>query len=175
MLEQDARRAALAPSDRMASLLAPPEAEGGYEFILAEPLPDGTASWDRDEELRIHRRLFAAEENLLPPDSIPAGLAGTSLRGRFTRESAWTTSPAADPAHPFTGPLDPSRWRVTAASFTADVELDTQGPNDYRLPGQDVFVVVEDLSKPIGAPGRFLLGRWVNLDGAWTSIKSAWR
>jgi hypothetical protein len=161
--------------DLLASILAGPEVGGGYRFFLGAVLPDGTTNWDRDEELRIHRRLFDAEKGLLPPDSIPEGFAGIAISGDFGRESDWREP--LDPTPPVPGwpdPLDPTRWRRLEAWIRSDPVFGTTGPNEFRLEGHAFFVVVEELAKPLGTPGKFLLYRWED-DGSWGGIKAAWR
>ena len=142
-----------------------------YEFHFPDP-PNGEAFWDATEELRMHRRLFEPE-NVLPgepPASCPWLL---HLVVAFERESpSWTERPEYYRSASNPGGLDADRWRATGAIAQSECFVETASENDYRLESRSEFVVIEDRVKPLGAERKFLLYRWLDLDGRWKAIKT---
>jgi len=92
------------------------------------------------------------------------------------------------PANP--NGLDSAKWKATEAEFHADILFETQGQTDYRVDSRENFIVIQDLDKSAGAPRRFLIYRWEDLDPppvpaqetailtehtAWSGVKSLYR
>ena len=73
------------------------------------------------------------------------------------------------------GPLDPTRWIATEATYGANVFLAMQGDTDYQVIGRCRFVVLEDRTKAIGDAGKFTIYHWEDLDGATTAYRLPYR
>lgn len=169
-----------------AGLLAAAGDHASFRFYLNEPLTDGTDSWDADEEVRIHRRMFdpAAISPGDPP--LPVELWLVSVDAVLTPHSSWDER-AQYYRHPVANPdgVDPVRWQVTGADFSHTVFFETQGDTDYRVEGRNEFVVLEDLALQVGEPRKFLLYRWndrgsdaaghLSAPSTWSRLKSLYR
>ena len=173
--------------DRFRSLLAhDPARNADYLFFLGEPTPGGETSWGYTEEARIHQRMFEPQNTPpgdppVPPErwlsSISINLA--QLEPFQERTDLYSAGGGAD------GKLDPAIWSALDARYGANVFFDTQGENstDFQVTGEANFVVIEDKSKEIGDPGKFLIYIWEDLQSpvkpggegsaskSWSSIK----
>ncbi len=158
-----------------------------FRFVLDRPTPDGVDSWGRDEELRIHRRMFdpehvPANEPPLDPSlwivSVDATLsAGSELEERheFYRSRSNPTG------------LDDTHWQCFAGDWNTTVFFKTSGESDYLIGGRGYFVIAVDLSKPAGDPAKFQLYQWADLgahkpggvagieDRSWSDVKLLYR
>ncbi len=151
----------------------------GYQSDFSRP--DGTTSWGLTQELRIHRRMFRPEdvrpdEHPVPPDLYLASVDITlTARDSFRDATAYYFDPVTNP-----GGFHRESFTVTQAVYQASVFFQTQGETQYRADGAETFVVVNDLSKPVGASGKFLLYRWqewgngkssARQNTSWASVK----
>jgi len=147
-----------------------------YTYFLNEPdSVTGETQWDRTTELRIHRRLFDPEN--IPQDDPPSPPAQwlQSISVTFMKQSAFDERPDLYTTAMPPGPLDPARWIATAATYGADILIQTQGETDFQLRGRCTFVVIEDRAKVIGDAGKFTIYQWADLDGSVTSMKQLFR
>jgi len=79
--------------------------------------------------------------------------------------------------------LDPARWRATDAQYHASILWDMQGDTDFRVDGQQNFVVINDLTRSAGERGKFVLFLWQDLGStmpseeqvSWSRIKKLYR
>ena len=128
-----------------------------YFFILSEPTARGETSWGAAEERRIHRRMFQPESPLPGEVPVPHDFWLVAVDISLTPETDFVAL-----LHP--GGLNPARWRVTEATYDANVYFQLAGDTDYLAHCRAHFVVVEDKTKPeVGSPGRWLLYRWGDL------------
>jgi hypothetical protein len=124
--------------------------------------------WGRDEELRIHRRMFLPQNEGLDP--VPAELWIQSIdielqqRGSFSEMTDLTDLYSAVEGRD--GKLDPGIWRALAALYSTDLSFRTAGEADYVSRGGARFVVIEDRTKKMGERGKFLLLVWEDLCGS---------
>jgi len=147
-----------------------------YAYFLNAPDPEtGETQYDRATELRIHQRLFDPA-NIPPGDPLPPSAVGLqqvsiamSQQSDFTERQDLYTN-ATPP-----GPLDPTRWIATEATYDASVFLQMQGETDYQLNGRCQFIVLENRTKAIGDAGKFTIYHWVDLDGATTTYRLPYR
>ena len=142
-------------------LVNDPARNAEYLFLLSAPTDLGETQWDRDEEVRIHHRMF--DPGNPPPGDPPVA------------SELWVQSLAIalHPAEPFAertdlyttngGPLDPAIWRAVDARYSTYVFFDLTG-TDYKVEGQANFVVVEDLTKGLGAAHKFQLYVWEDIE-----------
>ncbi len=135
----------------LARLLAAGEA-APYRFDLAVPGFDGRTTWDAATELLAHERMF--EPRRAPPSGVPSRL--------------WVRQLSID-LRPLTGfveraslyeQIDPGRWRLTQADYSAHVEVVTEDTTRINVSGQARFTVLEDRGLPLGSAGKFQLLRW---------------
>ena len=171
--------------DLFASLLAhEPTANADFLFILSEPTDLGDTQWGYDEEVRIHQRMFHPETAQPPvsPDlwvqSISIAL--TKQESFAVREDLYSVNHGED------GKLDTDRWHVMDARYSTYVLWDLAG-TDYKVEGEANFVVIEDLAKPAGSDGKFLILIWEDIsvpaakaaalakDETWSSLKLLYR
>ena len=160
-----------------------------YVFFLSEPTELGETQWGNDEEVKIERRMFdpqveVIEESLVPPQlwlsAISINL--TQLEDFVEREDLYSANHGVD------GKLDPDIWKAVDARYGTDVFFDTQSDNDFQVSGEANFVVIEDKTKRAGDSGKFLLYIWEDLGSAtpkpgdrgtsamtWTSMKRLYR
>jgi len=169
-----------------ASLLAhDPDRNADYLYLQADSTGLGqTALWGYGEEVRIHRRMFRPEDPLPGEAPVHADLWLSSITVHLTPKTSWeerTDLYSADRGAD--GKLDPAVWKAVEAAYSADLLLDTQSEVDYQIRATEIFVVIEDLTRQMGAPGKFLLLSWTDLcsaprslgsldSGCWTAVKS---
>ena len=152
-------------SDLFKSLLAnDPDRNAEYFFILSEPAEiTGETQWGYTEEARIHQRMFHPEA---PPPGDPEVASDLWLQAMTitltkqepfaVREDLYSVDHGDD------GKLDPDIWRVTDARYSTYVFFDLVG-TDYKVEGEANFVVIEDLTKVVGDPGKFLIYIWEDI------------
>jgi hypothetical protein len=167
------------------SLLAhDPDANADFMFILSEPTDLGETQWGYDEEVRIHQRMFHPETAAPPLDSQlwlqGLNITLTKQENFAVREDLYSVNHGED------GKLDTDRWRVMDARYSTYVFFDMAG-TDYKVEGEANFVVIEDLDKPAGAAGKFLILIWEDIsvsaakaaalakDETWSSLKRLYR
>ncbi len=147
-----------------ASLLAN-DAAGHAEFVfLFEAAHDsGEKQWGRDEEIRLHRRMFHPELPAPGEPPLPANrwldrivIQFTPLEPFRERPDLYSENGGED------GKLDSRRWRAADARHATYMLFQGQD-TDYLSRGESNFVVVEDLTKQAGDPGKFLLYMWEDL------------
>lgn len=141
------------------------EAGAEYLFIL-EPDPENPnqdTQWGHIEELRLHQRMFEPQnprpgDSPVPPELWPTSISiSLSPRTDFTeRRDLYQSSTNPDG-------LPATRWRATEAVYATNVFFQLQGETDYQVEGEASFVVIQDLNKNIGDPGKFLIYRWEDL------------
>ena len=145
----------------LGSLLAhEPGANANYAFVLESPTALGETQWDADEELRIHRRMFA-------PDRLAPGepAVAPELWLQAVQISLWMTQSFQEQPDLYSadggrdGKLDPARWRALGASYGTYLFLDLEGVG-YKVEAGARFVVIEDRAKQKGEEGKFLLYTW---------------
>jgi len=155
--------------DLFAELIAT-ESGAVYEFHFPDPLPNGATSWDAVEELRIHRRLWQPGNTL--PGEPPGSPCLWHIIPLIVRESpSWTERTELYRSASNPQGLDRERWRATGAAAQSECFVETLTDTDYRIQSRSEFVVIEDRAKPLGAERKFLLFRWLDLDGAWERVK----
>ena len=134
-----------------------------YLFFLCPGVVDPTPYWGYTEEMRIHRRMFRPQDVLpgevpVPPErwlaSVHIGL--TQMTGFAERSDLYRsdTNPQG---------LDRGRWRATEAIYRASVFFQLRGDFDYQIDGRENFVVIDDLQKPSGQAGKYLIYRWEDM------------
>jgi hypothetical protein len=131
--------------------LAPPE--GGFPG----------QQWNRDEELRIHTRMFDPVSTQQGTSPLPEDLWISTILITLTQETPFVEVPElyASTSNP-TG-ISPQRWKALEAIYGTDVLFDLEGEIDYQVNGQCRFVVVEDLQISPGEAGRLTMLRWEEL------------
>jgi hypothetical protein len=149
----------------LGSLLAhDPARNADYAFFLSEPTPSGETQWGWFDELRIHQRMF--QPRTIPPEETPLPrdlwLDGVNsslypLTDFRERVDLYSANQGQD------GKLDPNIWKAMDALYGTDVFFETQGDIDFLVAARANFVVLEDLTKPAGAEGKFLLYIWEDL------------
>ncbi|MFQ5599583.1 MAG: hypothetical protein ACE5G2_03400 [Candidatus Krumholzibacteriia bacterium] len=173
--------------DLFESLLADQEQDGiEFLFFLLEPTPDGAFHWGHDEEARIHRRMFRPDGLEPGEPAVPSRLWLQSvtidlapLRAFEERTDLYRSEDNPDG-------LDPGAWRASGAPFWAEVSWHTQRGSRFGIHEMTYFVVVEDLAKAAGDPGRFRIYRWsdmgyaqslhrVEVPAPWGTMKALWR
>lgn len=167
-----------------------PERNSEFLFILSEPTEGGETQWGFETEARIHRRMFDPE-NVPPGETqVPLDLWLESVSINLSQQASfaertdlYSSDGGAD------GLLDPSIWRAFGATYSTDVFFAMAGELDYQVNGLADFVVIEDLTKNVGEPGRFLLFIWEDLGSpafrnanasalqqeTWSGIKGVYR
>lgn len=154
----------------LASLLANDAARhAAYLFLLSDPTEQGETQWGYVEEVRIHRRMFKPEDTLPGETPVPPELWLSSVSINLNpltpfqeRTDLYSTNGGAD------GKLDPAVWIARDARYGTNVFFETQGDQspDFQVTGEANFVVIEDKTKQIGDPGKFLLLTWEDLKAA---------
>jgi hypothetical protein len=132
-----------------------------YTFFLVGRTEDGDTQWGYDEEMRIHRRMFA-------PGTLPEGealrralwvkhifLQLHQQRGFKERYDLYRSDANLEG-------LDRKRWRATDAEYSTHLRVTTQGAGTFSVLGTANFVVIEDLHKQLGEPDKFLIFHWVD-------------
>jgi len=141
-----------------------------YLFLLSDPTPENETQWGHAEETRIHRRMFDPAhpdpgDTAVPPAIWLQNLTITlTLEGEFTERTDLYTAQG--------GYLDRAKWKATAATYSAFILFELAGDTDYRVEGRANFVVLEDLEKPIGDAGKFLLLIWEDLGSSYPALTS---
>lgn len=137
--------------EKFQSLLAPE-----YQFFLANPEPGSDASWDYTEEVRIHRRMFRPQDTPFGEAPVPAEYWLQGINISLSPVTPWEAATVDG--------LDTDKWRATQARFSTYVYFDTQTDNDFKVEDEAVFTVIEDLTKPSGATGKFFLLWWQDVE-----------
>ena len=116
-----------------------------------------SAHWGVDKERRLHRRMFAPERT--PPDEPPVpddlGIVDVAISltpGTFRERTEYYQSAG--------GALSPDRWRALGGVVHVGLFVQTRGRPLDGVRGSVELVVVEDLQRPAGSPGKYLLYRW---------------
>jgi len=153
--------------DLLQSLLAnDPARHAEYLFLLSDPTDQGETQWGYVEEVRIHRRMFKPEDTLPGETPVPPELWLSSISIHLTqsapfqeRTDLYSANGGAD------GKPDPAIWKISDARYGTDVFFETQGDQspDFQVTGEANFVVIEDKTKQIGDPGKFLLYNWEDI------------
>lgn len=138
-----------------------------FVFEFYAPPPDGVTTWDRAEELAIHRRMFQPADIQPPEPPLPSDLWLASIDVSLISDAAWEPVPGTN------------QFRGT---YDAVIFFETQSDTDYRITGRQEFVVQVDPEKQIGDPGKFLLIHWTDFGtpgalpgGSWGRIKLLYR
>jgi hypothetical protein len=77
----------------------------------------------------------------------------------------------------FPAGLDPARWKLWGADFSASILVETQDGTERLYGGSQAFVIAEDLSKTAGDAAWMRIYRWRDLGPAnattesWTRLK----
>ena len=155
-----------------------------FIFILDMPTDTGETNWGRTTENRIHQRMFDPE-NIPPGDSpLPFEYWLQSVTINLNPQTAFVERPDLYTTFDPPGPLDPTHWKAEAATYGTDVFFQLQGETDFQVTGRAYFTVLEDLTKQIGDPGKWLIYRWEDLGmtnsvaverTAWGDIKRLYR
>ncbi len=162
-----------------ASLLAnDPSRNAEYLFLLSEPTPQQETQWGYQEEVRIQIRMFHPESPDPGDPIVPADLWMQSLQITLTPlEPFGERGDLYSENHGLDGKLDPELWKASDARYSTYVLFDLTG-TDYKVEGEANFVVIEDLTKPVGESGKCLLYIWEDLGasapaGAVAAVESA--
>ena len=143
----------------LASLLAP-ESGPEYIFLLSAPTDLGEIQWGYAEEVRIHQRMFDPQHPLEGDPPVASELWLKSLTITLTPEEPFAERTDLYTTHG--GALDPAIWRAADASYATYVFFDLEG-TDYKVEGEANFIVIENLTKNVGDPGKFLLYIWEDI------------
>ena len=143
-----------------------------YLFFLSDPTTSET-SWGYDEEVRIQKRMFHPESPDPGDPIVPADLWMQSLQITLTPlESFGERGDLYSENHGLDGKLDPDIWKASDARYSTYVLFDLTG-TDYKVEGEANFVVIEDLTKPVGESGKFLIYIWEDLGSTAPSSAAA--
>jgi len=144
-----------------------------YLFFLSEALPNGQTNWDRNEELRIHRRMFNPESPLPGETPVPQELWLQSITITLSPLASFTERPDLykSPTNP--DGLDSNVWKAQECTYQANLLFDTQSTTDYRVDGRANFVVIENLTKASGDDRKFLIYRWEDLGSNGKPVETA--
>jgi len=163
--------------DKLQELLAN-DGDAKYQFFFYGP--GGTVEqWDLTTELRIHQRMFQPESPPPGTEPVPTELWLVSVSIKLTPQTSWTerTDLYRDPGNPSSTGLDPTKWKVTEATYRASVFFQMLGETSYIVDDQQSlqsFLVVNDLAKTAG-PGKFMFFRWQDLQPSPTKPAGAER
>jgi hypothetical protein len=136
-----------------------------FEFIYPDT-SGGFSTWDLDEELRLHRRMF--EPSLvLPGETAPP----PELRVESVTIQLGALGAAMERLDLYVGPanpdgLDPARWGAWEIVSGTHLLCDLQGETDFLIEGQASFVLLEDRGAGADPEARFQLWRWEELPGS---------
>ena len=158
--------------DRYRALFASSKADGvEFQFVLYHPTAAGESEWGYDEEMRIHRRMFRPETITPDEKPVPRDLWVQSITCELKPLTAFSErwDLYRSEQNP-DGQLDRKQWRATDALYSTFVEWHLQGGGTFQIEGQARFVVIEDLRRASGAPGRFLIYRWEDLGPGESSV-----
>jgi hypothetical protein len=155
------------------ALFPEPGSDTPYLYFLPEPLPNGQTSWDRTEELLIHRRMFEPENPLPGETPVPQEYWLVSITINLTPIGSFTERPDLyrSPANP--DGVDAERWRAIEAQYQAIIFFDTQGTTDFRVDGKESFVVLDLRQRLEGVPGKYCLYRWEDLGASAVADEAA--
>jgi hypothetical protein len=171
--------------DLFASILANDTSHNAeFLFLLSDPTPDNETQWGYVEEARIHQRMFRPHapppgDPPVPPEIWLQSLTITlTLEAEFAERTDLYTSEG--------GYLDRAKWRANSATYSTYLLFELAGDTDYRIEGRADFVVIDDLEKDTGDPGKFLILIWEDLgsqgrallvseENSWASIKRLYR
>ena len=155
------------------ALLAP-----DFAFWFDAPV-DGALSWGKAEEQRISRRMLSPQS--IRPSEPPVDMALWPARIEITlTPNGRFRVPLYDPPLP---DLDPEHWRIAECDYAVSLLLHVRSDNDYQITGRASFIVLDDLTKPAGAAGKFMLYDWqdrgpaasaktgANESKSWTGLK----
>jgi len=149
-----------------------------FQFGSVAPPAAPSNSWGREEERRIHLRMFTPAA--IPPSGapLPRELWMSSIDASFVQTSAFgdRLDLYRDPLDNREG-LDPTRWRAHSAEFATTAFFETQGDTDYRVEARVRFVVIEDLAPGVGPAKKLRLYRWEEVlpAGASTAEARSWK
>jgi hypothetical protein len=146
------------------SLLANDPANNAEFLFVLDPAGNlGDSSWDYDEMVRIHQRMFEPENT--PPGEPPVPAENWIVFIAITLSPNINFSERTDLYESAQNPtgLDPAKWAAVDAAYSTDVLFDLQNGNDLQITGQSNFLVIEDLTKEPGAAGKYLLLQWNDL------------
>ena len=134
-----------------ASLL-PHEGSPAFRFELVAPALDGSTSWNGETERLAHERMFHPDGPWSP--RVPARL--------WLRQVDIELKPRTGFVQPTDGrdTPDPRRWRRLVAEYESHLRVVTRDTTQIEVRGVCDFTVLEDLRLPLGAPGKFFLYRW---------------
>ena len=140
-----------------------PDNNAEYLFLLDPSANQGETQWGFEEETRLHQRMFDPENTLPGDPPVPTEYWLTSISITLTLSTPFTerTDLYQSAQNPTGLPAD--KWKATDAIYATDDLFDTQGRLDFQVTGRANFVVVEDLTKTIGDPGKFLILQWNDL------------
>jgi len=158
--------------DLYRALFASSKADGvEFRFVLVRPTPAGETEWGYDEEMRIHRRMFRPETIADDEKPLPRELWVRSITCELKPLTAfserWDLYRSEQNPN---GQLDRKQWRATEALVSTFVEWQLQGGGNFHVEGQARFIVIEDLRKTSGAPGKFLIYRWEDLGSGESNV-----
>lgn len=145
------------------STLLSTEPGAEYLFIL-QPDPNSEPNWGHIEELRIHQRMFEPQNTPPGDPPVPTELWLSSISITLSPQTDFTERPDLYQSTSNPDGLPASRWKATEATYQTNVFFELQGETDYQVTGRASFVVITDLTKNIGDPGKFLIYRWEDLD-----------
>jgi hypothetical protein len=138
-----------------------------FTFVLYRPSDDGTTAWGYDEEMRIHRRMFRPADTRPGETPVPRRLWVRSIDVTLTPLGSWSERfDLYRSEHNPAGPLDRHRWRASSTEYATSVTWHTIAGPTMHIEGQARFVVIDDLSKSAGEPGKLLVYRWEDLGPA---------
>src|SRR5262249_37938325 len=129
-----------------------------FAFWFDAPV-DAELFWGKTEEMRTSRRMLSPQT--IQPSEAPVDMALWPARIDITltpndRFRVVQTPPYLDPAH----------WRITECNYTVSLLLHARSDNDYQIKGRASFIVIDDLTKPAGDAGKFMLYDWQDLGSA---------
>ena len=145
-----------------------------FTFVLYEPSADGEEAWGYDEEMRIHRRMFRPADVQPGERPVPRHLWVRSIDVTLVPLGGWSERfDLYRSEHNPVGPLDRHRWRATSTEYSTSVTWHTFAGSTMHIEGQARFVVIEDLTKSAGEPGKLLVFRWEDLGPAASGLAQA--
>jgi hypothetical protein len=129
--------------DEIASLLHP-----NFRATIDQP-PDGTVSIDRIEFLKLLSRWVGPSDSQLV--RLDVSLA---CEPPFREDPAWYRSPSNPDG------LDPALWYAAGTDCGTSFLLQTVSDQNFQITHAARLVVVNDLTRPTRASGKFLLYQW---------------
>ncbi len=145
-----------------------------FRFVLYGPTRDNETEWGYDEEMRIHRRMFRPEAVLPGERPVPRRLWVRAIDVALVPLGPWTERfDLYRSEHNPQAPLDRHRWRATSAEYATSVTWHLVAGTTMHIEGQARFVVIEDLRKEAGEPGKLLVYQWEDLGPAAAGLARA--